>query len=347
MTGRRVRPGRWTSLLVGLLLAVAGLSLSPAAPAHAAAEGYLDVTVQGPTGSPLSGATVILYPANQPLPDPVHDPDWRPLELGRMASGVDGVAHFVRDDVPLNVNVWVERPGYFGEWYNGAVNYANANDLSISDGLTNTAVVALAQKLRSVHVYVYDADTEADVVGATVGLYAATGGGTTPSATQLTDAAGYARFRIATADTGGLPTGLYKVRAARTGYVTQWYTSGVNDFGNALAVDLTAESSAASIDIAMTAGTPVAFTTAPKPTISGTLRKGRTLTAKPGTWVPKPGALAYRWYRGAKAISGANAKTYTLRKADVGKRISVTVKASLAGYVTTARTSAKTAAIKP
>lgn len=346
MAGRR-GAGRWTASLVGLLLAAAGLSLSPVAPAQAAAEGYLDVTVQGPTGAPLSGATVILYPANQPLPDPVSDPDWRPLELGRMASGVDGVAHFVRDDVPLNVDVWVERPGYVGEWYNGAPNYANANDLSISDGLTNTAVVALSQKLRTVHVYVYDADTEADVVGATVGLYAATGDGTSPSATLLTDATGYARFRIATADTGGLPTGLYKVRAVRTGYITQWYTSGVNDFADAIALDLTGESSSASIDLGLTAGSPVAFTTAPKPIISGTLRKGKTLTAKPGAWAPRPTTFTYTWFRGAKAISGATAKTYTLRKADVGKRISVAVKASLAGYVTTTRTSAKTAAVKP
>lgn len=87
------------------------------------------------------------------------------------------------------------------------------------------------------------------------------------------------------------------------------------------------------------------FTTAPVPTISGTVAVGNTLTAKPGTWAPAPDSFAYQWYRSGTAISGATAATYTLTSTDLGKTMTVKVTASKTNYVTTARTSAATAAV--
>lgn len=40
--------------------------------------------------------------------------------------------------------------------------------------------------------------------------------------------------------------------------------------------------------------------TAPTPKISGTVRVGKTLTAKVGTWKPSGVSLKYQWYRGGK-----------------------------------------------
>lgn len=81
------------------------------------------------------------------------------------------------------------------------------------------------------------------------------------------------------------------------------------------------------------------FTTTPTPTISGTLKAGYTLTAKPGTWSPSA-TLKYRWYRDGVAISGATTATYKLTTTDRGKNITVGVTGSKSGYAPVTKTSA-------
>ncbi|MBO1901350.1 hypothetical protein J4H92_05240 [Leucobacter weissii] len=80
------------------------------------------------------------------------------------------------------------------------------------------------------------------------------------------------------------------------------------------------------------------------PTISGTARFGAKLTARPGTW--KTGTkLSYQWKRGGADITGATKSSYTLKTADLGKRISVAVTGSLLGHRTTTETSAATKSV--
>ncbi|MFT4233129.1 MAG: S-layer homology domain-containing protein [Leucobacter sp.] len=79
------------------------------------------------------------------------------------------------------------------------------------------------------------------------------------------------------------------------------------------------------------------------PTISGALKPGSTLTAKPGTWGPAPVSLAYQWNRDGKAVAGATKSTYVLTAEDVGRSITVTVTGSKSGYTSASRTSAKKA----
>lgn len=86
--------------------------------------------------------------------------------------------------------------------------------------------------------------------------------------------------------------------------------------------------------------------TAGKPTISGKAVVGTRLTAKTGSWSPTPTTYTYRWLRDGKAISGATTSSYTLTKADRGKRIQVTVTGTRSGYDAASRTSATTAAVK-
>ena len=75
------------------------------------------------------------------------------------------------------------------------------------------------------------------------------------------------------------------------------------------------------------------YTSSPRPWISGTRRVGELLTAKPGTWAPKP-TLAYQWFRNGHRIAGATAKTYLLTTLDAGKKIRVRVKADGIGLKT-------------
>ncbi|KRC88755.1 hypothetical protein ASE25_13055 [Terrabacter sp. Root85] len=86
------------------------------------------------------------------------------------------------------------------------------------------------------------------------------------------------------------------------------------------------------------------FTTSPTPTISGTLRVGRVLTADPGAWSPSA-TLTYQWRAGGVAIAGATARTYVLQAADRTRQMSVQVRGGRPGYVPVTRTSAATAAV--
>jgi hypothetical protein len=73
-----------------------------------------------------------------------------------------------------------------------------------------------------------------------------------------------------------------------------------------------------------------------KPRISGTVREGETLTATTGTWRSDAGQITYRfqWIRcsprisNCNPVSGATDNQYTLRSADVGRRLLVNVSAS-------------------
>ena len=71
--------------------------------------------------------------------------------------------------------------------------------------------------------------------------------------------------------------------------------------------------------------------TAP-PTVAGTAVVGQGLTADPGTWTGDPApTFTYRWQRcnragfGCLVIVGANARSYTVRGADLGSRLRVAV----------------------
>jgi hypothetical protein len=77
------------------------------------------------------------------------------------------------------------------------------------------------------------------------------------------------------------------------------------------------------------------------PKIGGTVKVGRTLTAKPGSWTSGT-RLAYAWFANGTAIRRATKSTLTLSRTTRGKRITVRVTGTKTGYTSLARTSART-----
>ncbi|MCR1782128.1 carboxypeptidase regulatory-like domain-containing protein [Nocardioides carbamazepini] len=69
-----------------------------------------------------------------------------------------------------------------------------------------------------------------------------------------------------------------------------------------------------------------------EPTISGSARVGKTLSASAGAWAPAGVTPAYQWRRDGEPIGGATASTYLLVPADANARITVAVTATLEGY---------------
>ncbi|MFF4118376.1 Tat pathway signal protein [Streptomyces sp. NPDC001714] len=103
-----------------------------------------------------------------------------------------------------------------------------------------------------------------------------------------------------------------------------------------LTVTVTAVRSGWDSGSATSAAVTVAKGDAPKatkaPTVSGTAKVGRKLTAAHGTWSPAATSYTYQWYANGKAISGATKSTLTLKSAQKGKKVTVKVTAHRTGH---------------
>jgi hypothetical protein len=90
---------------------------------------------------------------------------------------------------------------------------------------------------------------------------------------------------------------------------------------------------------------PLTITRFATPTISGTAKTGKTLTAKPGTWLTGV-TKTFQWFADSTPIDGATASTYLLQQSDIGKRISVRVTGTKLGYTTLTKSSTKTSVVR-
>ncbi len=83
---------------------------------------------------------------------------------------------------------------------------------------------------------------------------------------------------------------------------------------------------------------------APAPTISGRATVAQTLTARTGGWTGGT-TFTYQWYANGSKIAGATGSTYRIPESAYGKKITVSVTGSQAGFPTLTRSSAPTAAV--
>ncbi|BDV29860.1 hypothetical protein Microterr_05200 [Microbacterium terricola] len=142
-----------------------------------------------------------------------------------------------------------------------------------------------------------------------------------------------------------------------TAFTYQWYANGTAiTAAKASTLKLAAAQKGKQITVKVT-GKKSGFTSVAKtsaktlkvavvatPTISGTAKVGKTLTAKPGTWTAKT-TFTYQWYASGKAISKATKSTFKLTSAQKGKTITVKVTGKLSGYPTVSKTSKATAKV--
>jgi hypothetical protein len=86
--------------------------------------------------------------------------------------------------------------------------------------------------------------------------------------------------------------------------------------------------------------------TAPRPTISGTMRVGSTLTVSRGTWSPVPSSVTYVWKADGVTIATRTSSRFVVPTRVRGKQLTVTVTGSLAGYTTKSAASYRTTTIR-
>ena len=89
------------------------------------------------------------------------------------------------------------------------------------------------------------------------------------------------------------------------------------------------------------------LTSVSKPTIVGKHKVGVRLKASYRAWKPGTVKMRYVWKRSGVAISGADHRTYTVRKADRGHRLTVTIVGKKSGYHSAKRTSASISIPRP
>ncbi|MDF2562127.1 MAG: hypothetical protein K0R99_3573 [Microbacterium sp.] len=122
-----------------------------------------------------------------------------------------------------------------------------------------------------------------------------------------------------------------------SGATTSTYALVLADAGAAISIRVTGAQSGFAT-VSKTSSATLKVQTAPRPTISGSMVVGTTLSANPGTWT-SGATLSYRWLRDGAAITGATRSTYTLTSSDSGKLVTVRVTGTKSGYATVAQTS--------
>jgi hypothetical protein len=129
-----------------------------------------------------------------------------------------------------------------------------------------------------------------------------------------------------------------------SGATTSTYRLGTPDLGHRLSVQVTATDAEGNVGTAMSPERArvvrADLVNHDRPRVTGTARYGKVLAARVGRWWPRPERVTYRWYRGPDPIANARSARYTLRPADVGRRVSVEVTAYATGHRTTAARSA-------
>lgn len=147
---------------------------------------------------------------------------------------------------------------------------------------------------------------------------------------------------------------------AGTRLTYQWYVNGAA-VARATAASFTLPSSAAVKTVTVVvSGTKAGYAaasrrskptaavkgilSAPVPRITGSAIVGSRLTAVPSTWTSGT-RLSYQWYMNGRAISRATGSSLVVTPAMVKARITVRVTGTKSGYISAARTSARTAAV--
>jgi surface antigen len=98
--------------------------------------------------------------------------------------------------------------------------------------------------------------------------------------------------------------------------------------------------------LTLTADTRDWLQASPTPLITGTATEGTIARVSTGTWAPAGVTLKYQWYRDGVAIAGATSGIHGVNATDVGRKLTVAVTGTKAGYIPATRLSAPTAVVR-
>ncbi|MGW9117175.1 hypothetical protein ACWGRV_11090 [Streptomyces sp. NPDC055663] len=272
-----------------------------------------------------------------------------PASLRNSAPPAIGTTARVGDRLTASTGTWAPDPASYTYQWN-----ADGKPVTGATASTYTVPASLLGKKLTVTVTARRTGT-ADVPATSAALTVAKGAA--PRATTAPKITGTVKVGAKLTTTNGSWT------PAATSYGYQWkadgkaikgatastYTVPASLLGKYLTITVTAHRTGHTDGSVTPASVKVAKGSAPKatkqPTISGTVKVGRTLKAAHGTWTPTPTSYGYQWYANGKAISGATKSSLTLKSAQRGKKITVKVTARRTGHASGTATSKATKAV--
>ena len=121
-----------------------------------------------------------------------------------------------------------------------------------------------------------------------------------------------------------------------SGATERRYRPGLDDLGKHLRVRVTATDSTGQTGESTSEPTTrverAELVVEQRPSVAGTRRYTKLLTADPGEWSPSRRSFTFRWLRDGERIRGADERRYRLAPEDVGHRVRVRVTTSKEGY---------------
>lgn len=109
------------------------------------------------------------------------------------------------------------------------------------------------------------------------------------------------------------------------------YVPGAAQAGRSVRVRVTATRPGFTTAERLSASVAIPLHNTRAPSIRGTAKVGKRLTASVGSWTPRPSSYRYQWLRNGKPISKATSRRYTVSKRDRKARVSVRVTALRSG----------------
>ncbi len=141
----------------------------------------------------------------------------------------------------------------------------------------------------------------------------------------------------------------YRSGKAVRGATGRSYTLAAADLGTTIKVTVTGTRAGYPTTVRTSKATAKvragSFVTA-TPVVTGTAAVGARLSVSTGTWRPAA-QTRVQWFVGSSAVAGATSRSFVVPASAVGRRVTVKVTGTRAGYLTTTRTSSATAAVRP
>lgn len=221
-----------------------------------------------------------------------------------------------------------DAPTYEQRYWKNSATYAGATPVTVVPGQSTAPITIVLDVAPRINLTVKDAAGR-PLRDSPVGIYVSDNGvwGPIQSGPHTTNANGVYRKTMRIGD----KYKFFITPPAHVGGVTKWFSNAYT-VTDATEVTADAYGQVRNIEIRLD----------PAPTVTGTVRTGKALVAKPSAGSPLKTNLTYQWVAGGAAIRGATRATFKVSNAEAGKSIAVRITGQLSDLTTRTETSAVT-----
>ncbi|MFI5425525.1 carboxypeptidase-like regulatory domain-containing protein [Aeromicrobium sp. UC242_57] len=223
-----------------------------------------------------------------------------------------------------------DTPSHEQEYWQNATSYGTATPVNVTPGATTGGINFTLDVAPRIRLTVKDAAGR-PLANTNVGIWVKYNGtwGPYQAGPNTTDSKGVFRKTTRIGD----EYKFFITPPASVGGTTKWFDGAYSEA--AATVVKTTDRQVRNIEIKLD----------PAPTVSGTVRAGKALAAKPSPGSQLKTDLTYQWTAGGAAVRGATKSTFKLTNTQAGKAVAVRITGKTADSATRTETSAVTAKV--